>query len=174
MRDNLRYPIGQFVKPAVISKAEVANWIEVIATFPEKLQNEIETLADNLLETPYREGGWTLRQVVHHCADSHINAFIRFKLALTEDNPVIKPYDEALWAHLGDSKSLPVAYSLSILKGLHYRWHVILKNMDDEKLKRKYTHPEHGREFTLDEAIGMYAWHCNHHLAHIKLISKNS
>jgi len=171
---NLKYPIGHFVNPVLISRAELVNWIEIIGRFPEVLQNEMETLSDTLLDTPYREGGWTIRQVVHHCADSHINAFIRFKLALTEDNPVIKPYNEALWAEISDSKSLPVEFSLSILKGLHYRWYVVLKNMDDEMLKRKYTHPEHGTEFTLEEAIGMYAWHCNHHLAHIKLVKHQS
>ncbi|QQX78127.1 MULTISPECIES: YfiT family bacillithiol transferase [Aequorivita] len=171
---NLKYPIGHFVKPVLISRAELVNWIEIIETFPEVLQSEIETLADNLLDTPYREGGWTVRQVVHHCADSHINAFIRFKLALTEDNPVIKPYNEALWAEISDSKSLPVEFSLSILKGLHYRWYFILKNTDDDMFKRKYTHPEHGTEFTLEEAIGMYAWHCSHHLAHIKLVKHQS
>ncbi|WP_353959581.1 DinB family protein [Aequorivita aurantiaca] len=112
--------------------------------------------------------------MVHHFADSHINAFIRFKLALTEDNPCIKPYNEALWAEMSDSKTFPVEFSLSILKGLHCRWYVILKNMDDGMLKRKYTHPEHGTEFTLEEAIGMYAWHCNHHLTHIKLIKHKS
>lgn len=175
MKDhNLKYPIGQFVKPLVITKAELENWTEVIGAFLEVLRNEIEPMPDYLLDTPYREGGWTVRQVIHHCADSHINAFIRFKLALTEDNPVIKPYNEALWAELGDSKSLPVEFSLSILKGLHHRWYVVLKNMDDEMLKRKYTHPEHGTEFTLEEAIGMYAWHCNHHLAHIKLVSNKN
>ncbi len=175
MKDqNLKYPIGQFVKPLVISKEELKSWIEIIGAFPEILQEEIKPMSDNLLDTPYREGGWTARQVVHHCADSHINAFVRFKLALTEDNPVIKPYNEALWAELSDSKFLPVEFSLSILRGLHHRWYVVLRNMDDKMLKRKYTHPEHGTELLLEEAIGMYAWHCNHHLAHIKLVNQNS
>lgn len=116
----LKYPIGQFDKPAVITRHVLENWIETIGSFPELLSLEVALLTDEQLDTPYREGGWTIRQVVHHCADSHINAFIRFKLALTEDNPVIKPYEEALWAELSDSKSLPVASSLFILKGLHY------------------------------------------------------
>lgn len=103
-----------------------------------------------------------------------MNAFVRFKLALTEDNPVIKPYDEALWAELSDSKSLPVASSLLTLKGLHYRWHILLKSLDGDSLKRKYAHPEHGQEFALDEAIGMYAWHCNHHLAHVKSVTRRN
>jgi hypothetical protein len=171
---NLRYPIGQFDKPPVITTHVLENWIETIGSFPELLSFEVALLADEQLDTPYREGGWTIRQVVHHCADSHMNAFARFKLALTEDNPVIKPYNEALWAELSDSKSLPVAPSLFTLKGLHYRWYNLLKNLDKESLKRKYTHPEHGQEFTLDEAIGMYAWHCSHHLAHVKSVKRRN
>ncbi len=170
----LRYPIGQFDKPPVITTNILENWIETIGSFPELLSLEVALLSDEQLDTPYREGGWTIRQVVHHCADSHMNAFVRFKLALTEDNPVIKPYDEASWAELSDSKSLPVAPSLIILKGLHYRWHTLLKSLDEESLKRKYTHPEHGQEFALDEAIGMYAWHCNHHLAHVKSVTRRN
>jgi len=170
----LRYPIGQFDKPTVITRHVIEKWIETIGSFPELLSFEVALLADKQLDTPYREGGWTIRQVVHHCADSHMNAFVRFKLALTEDNPVIKPYDEASWAELSDSKSLPVASSLFILKGLHYRWRTLLKSLDEESLKRKYTHPEHGQEFALDEAIGMYAWHCNHHLAHVKSVTRRN
>ena len=170
----LRYPIGQFDKPTVITRRVIEKWIETIGSFPELLSFEVALLADKQLDTPYREGGWTIRQVVHHCADSHMNAFVRFKLALTEDNPVIKPYDEASWAELSDSKSLPVASSLFILKGLHYRWRTLLKSLDEESLKRKYTHPEHGQEFALDEAIGMYAWHCNHHLAHVKFVTRRN
>jgi len=169
---NLRYPIGKFDKPPVITTHVIENWIETIGSFPELLSLEVALLADEQLDIPYREGGWTIRQVVHHCADSHMNAFVRFKLALTEDNPVIKPYNEALWAELSDSTSLPVASSLFILKGLHYRWYRLLKNLDGASLKRKYTHPEHGQEFALDEVIGMYAWHCSHHLAHIKSVKR--
>ena len=171
---NLKYPIGHFVKPKHITPDDINNWIEIIGSFPKVLQKEVISIPDDFLDTPYRENGWTVRQVVHHCADSHINAFIRFKLALTEDNPIIKPYNEALWAELSDSKFLPIQSSLSVLEGLHYRWYILLKNMDDEMLKRKYTHPEHGTEFTLDEAAGMYDWHCNHHFAHIKLVSQKS
>jgi hypothetical protein len=168
---DLKYPIGHFVKPEHITPDHINNWIETIGSFPKVLQKEVISIPDDFLDMPYRENGWTVRQVVHHCADSHINAFIRFKLALTEDNPIIKPYDEALWSELDDSKRLPVELSLSILRGLHSRWHSILKNLDKADFKRIYTHPEHQKEFTLDEATGMYAWHCNHHLAHIKLVS---
>ena len=169
---HLKYPIGQFNKPLVITPDIIESWIETIGSFPELLSLEVALLTDEQLDTPYRQGGWTARQVVHHCADSHMNAFVRFKLALTEDNPLIKPYHEALWAELDDSKSLPVAHSLSILKGLHYSWHVLLKSIDNDSLKKKYTHPEHGQEFALDEAIGMYAWHCSHHLAHVKSVKR--
>lgn len=168
---NVQYPIGQLVKPSVISNVELHNWMEIIRAFPEALKNETVSMPDNLLDTPYREGGWTVRQVVHHCADSHINAFIRFKLALTADNPVITPYKEARWAELSDSKSSPIQSSLAVLEGLHDRWYMLLKNMDDDMLKRSYIHPEYGTEFTLEEATGRYAWHCNHHLAHIQLVT---
>lgn len=169
---HLKYPIGKFDKPPVLTTQLVENWIETVGSLRELLSFEVALLSDEQLDTPYREGGWTIRQVVHHCADSHMNAFVRFKLALTEDNPIIKPYNEALWAELSDGKSLPVASSLFTLKGLHYRWYSLLKNLDKESLKRKYIHPEHGQEFTLDEAIGMYAWHCSHHLAHIKSVKR--
>ncbi|MEC3881621.1 YfiT family bacillithiol transferase [Parapedobacter sp. 10938] len=169
---NLRYPIGEFDKPAVITIPVLENWIETIGSFPGFLGLEVVMLTDEQLDTPYRTGGWTIRQVVHHCADSHMNAFARFKFALTEENSVIKPYKEALWAELYDSRSLPVASSLSILKGLHQRWYQLLKSLDEASLKRKYIHPERGQEFALDVAIGMYAWHSSHHLAHIKSIKR--
>lgn len=168
---NLKYPIGKFIKPPNISTAILENWIEIIKSFPEAIKSETETKSDTFLDTPYREGGWTVRQVVHHCADSHMHAFIRFKLALTEDNPIIKPYNEALWAELYDSKFLPIQSSLTILEGVHYRWYMLLKNLDKFLLKRNYIHPEHTTAYTLEEAIGMYAWHCKHHLAHIQLVS---
>lgn len=167
---NLRYPIGQFIKPANIEQSHLDDWIETIGSFPEMLDNILEIISESQLDIPYRKDGWTVRQVVHHCADSHINAFIRFKLAITENNPVIKPYEESLWAELNDSKYQPINSSLFIIKGVHHRWYVLLKSLDENTLKRKYIHPEHGREFTLEEAIGMYSWHCQHHLAHIKSI----
>jgi len=124
------------------------------------------------MDTPYREGGWTLRQVVHHCADSHMNAFCRFKLAMTEEKPVIKPYEEARWAALADSKNLPVDASLAILKGLHERWTVLMKSLREAERHRTFIHPEHGREISLQETIGLYAWHGEHHLAHITSLKK--
>ncbi|WP_240768519.1 YfiT family bacillithiol transferase [Olivibacter sp. XZL3] len=170
---DLRYPIGQFEKPNLIGKQELSSWMETIALFPKEIAQEVTTLTDEQLDTPYRDGGWTVRQVVHHCADSHMNAFIRFKLALTETDPIIKPYHEALWAELPDSK-IHLEPSLNLLKGLHERWSKLLESLDDEDLKRTYVHPEQGRPIPLDEVIGMYAWHCNHHLAHIIVLKKNN
>ncbi|RXK86090.1 YfiT family bacillithiol transferase [Filimonas effusa] len=162
-----RYPIGQFEKPSVISAEQLNAWIQTIAAFPAKLKAEVITLNDEQLNTPYRQDGWTIRQVVHHTADSHINAFTRFKLTLTEDLPVIKPYDEPLWAELADSKNYPIQSSLLILAGLHDRWTALLHTLGPNELKRCYVHPAHGKHVSLEEAIGMYAWHSQHHLAHI-------
>ncbi len=168
---DLRYPIGRFKKPKLITKQELSSCIGVIAGFPQEINKEVLSLTDEQLDTPYRKDGWTVRQVVHHCADSHMNAFIRFKLALTETNPVIKPYREALWAALPDSTT-HLAPSLSLLKGLHERWGILLESLDDGDLKRAYVHPEHGRPVPLGEVVALYAWHCKHHLAHIRLVSR--
>ena len=165
--DNKRYPIGQFEKPDIISQTLITEWISTIAAFTEDLGKQVEHLSDAQLDTPYRENGWTLRQVVHHCADSHMNAFCRIKLALTEDNPVIKPYFEDRWAELADSKSIPISASISILNGLHLRWTILLNSISAGNLKRTFVHPEHNGKVEIAEAIGMYAWHCKHHLAHI-------
>ncbi|HWS60267.1 MAG TPA: putative metal-dependent hydrolase, partial [Flavobacterium sp.] len=119
------------------------------------------------LNTQYRLEGWTIRQVVHHCADSHMNSLTRLKLALTEDKPTIKPYREELWAELPDSKNLPLESSLKMLEGIHYRWSILLNNLTKEHRERTFIHPNKGKEFRIDENIGLYAWHCNHHLAHI-------
>ena len=119
------------------------------------------------LDTPYRDGGWSVRQVVHHIADSHINSIVRFKLALTEDTPTIRPYDEALWAELGDARSAPVELSLALIDALHARWAVMLRGMTAEDFKRTFHHPEHDRTFPLDRTLAMYAWHGKHHIAHI-------
>lgn len=164
---NERYPIGQFEKPAVIDHTVLSGWIQVITQYPDRLKAEVQKLTEEQLDTPYRTGGWTIRQVVNHTADSHMNAFIRIKLALTENLPVIKPYEEALWAELPDSKNYPIHASLSILEGLHNRWQVLLTALTDAQLKRCFVHPEHGKQISIEEAIGMYSWHCKHHLAHI-------
>jgi len=170
--EELKYPVGHYQKPNVFTKEILAEAISVIEQFPKKIKQEVENLSDEQLDTPYRPGGWTLRQVVHHCADSHMNAFIRIKLALTETTPTIKPYAEALWAELADGKTLPIHPSLSIIENVHLRWVTVLKNMKDEEFERGFIHPEKSKELSLHESTGMYAWHCKHHLAHITELKK--
>ncbi|WP_026672024.1 YfiT family bacillithiol transferase [Alkalihalobacterium bogoriense] len=160
-----RYPIGMFEYKGEISKKDREQWIEDIAQLPGKLRNAVEHLSDDELNQPYREGGWTIRQVVHHIADSHMNAFIRFKLALTETSPTIKPYKEAEWANLPDVSSTPIGISLSLIEALHTRWVFLLRS--DLDFSRTFIHPESESVNRLDYTIGMYAWHGNHHLAHI-------
>lgn len=133
---------------------------------PERLKAAVSGLSDAQLDTPYREGGWTVRQVVHHLADSHANSVIRFKLALTEDWPTIKPYDEAAWAKLPDSKSLPIESSMTFIEGMHERWVALLEAMTEADFERGFVHPEHGRQ-SLATALAIYAWHSRHHVAHI-------
>jgi len=168
-----KYPVGEFEKPSEITGKHLSDWISEIELFPEKLKKEVEGLNDEQLDIPYRNGGWTIRQLVHHCADSHSNASMRFKLALTEDKPVIKPYFEARWAELPDSREMPVEISLRILEGLHARWVYLLKKLTTEDWQKFYLHLEFdGKKFALDEAAGMYAWHSRHHLAHIINLKK--
>jgi len=171
--EKLKFPIGLYEKPSVISSDILKNYILDISTFPTRLRNEVAGLSEQQLDTPYREGGWTIRQVVHHCADSHMNSLIRFKLALTEDKPTIKSYFEERWAELEDSKNMPIEPSLKLLEGLHERWTILLQRLTKEQLERSFIHPEHGKEFRIDENIGVYAWHCNHHLAHITELKKS-
>ncbi len=163
----LKFPIGHFQKPEIISKEILLKWIVDITTFPERLKTEVKHLTNEQLNTPYRPDGWTIRQVVHHCADSHMNSLTRLKLTLTEDRPTVRPYFEDRWAELIDSKDFPIDSSIKILEGLHQRWAILLNNLTDIELTKTYYHPEQKKEFTVDEYIGLYAWHCNHHLAHI-------
>jgi len=163
---DLRFPIGRFQAPATITAATRAEWIETLAAAPAKYRAAVAKLTDEQLDTPYRPGGWTIRQVIHHVPDSHMNAYVRFRLALTEDTPTIKPYAEALWAELSDAKSSPAALSLDLLEALHTRWVVLLSAMTPEQFQRKFNHPE-GGVGTLERTLGIYAWHCDHHLAHI-------
>ncbi|ASS49493.1 MAG: metal-dependent hydrolase [Candidatus Fluviicola riflensis] len=165
--EKLKFPIGQFDKPTTITHDILEQWIDDISTFPARLTSEVIHLTDEQLDTHYRPDGWTIRQVVHHCADSHMNSLTRLKLTLTEDGPTIKPYFEERWAELADTKNMPIQSSLKMLEGIHERWTVLLKNLTDENYKQVFIHPEHGKTFRIDENIGVYAWHCNHHLAHI-------
>jgi hypothetical protein len=170
--EHLRFPIGHFICPEKITKSQITTWVSVIEQFPSELSRLLVKASEAQLDTPYREGGWTVRQVVHHCADSHINSFCRFKLALTEDKPTIKPYEEHLWAELADSKTMPIAPSLQILKGVHARWFVLLQSLSETDLQRSFFHPSNQKITTLAEGIGLYAWHCKHHAAHVGLVVK--
>ena len=172
--NELKYPIGEFRKPSTITKEILKTWISDIASFPNRLSNEVLTLSDEQLDTPYRPDGWTIRQVVHHCADSHMNSLTRFKLTLTEDKPTIKPYYEERWAELADSKHMPIEPSLKMIEGIHERWSVLLNKLLESDYSKIFIHPEHGKEFRIDENMGIYAWHCNHHLAHITETKKRN
>jgi hypothetical protein len=165
--EQLRYPIGKWNRPETSDPATLARDIATIAAFPGKLHSATADLSDEQLDTPYRPGGWTVRQVVHHCADSHMNAYVRCKLALTEENPTVKPYFEDRWAELEDGKKLPVGFSLRLLNALHTRWDVLLRSLNGAQLQRSYIHPEHGTEFRLFQVISLYAWHSEHHLRHV-------
>jgi hypothetical protein len=167
--NDLRYPIGKFRAPEAISTLDRARYVETIASAPARLREAVSGLSKAQLDTPYREDGWTVRQVVHHVPESHMNAYIRFKLALTETDPVVKPYDEAAWARLNDIAVAPLETSLGLLDCLHQRWVILMRGMSDEDWKRRYIHPESDRGvMVLDHTLAMYAWHCDHHLAHVK------
>lgn len=163
MNSDPRFPVGKFDAAAYPSRSENINTIK---NLPANIATAIDGLADEQLDTPYRDGGWTLRQTVHHMADSHINSLCRFKLALTEDEPpTIRPYYEDRWAELPDSK-LPVDASLKIIEGVHERWGQLLDSMSDEQFEREFIHPETGT-WTLEKVLALYAWHSRHHTAHI-------
>ena len=163
-----RYPIGKFSSPSIITEEILQNWIQTLEHFPTRLENLVKDLSEVQLDTPYREDGWTLRQVVHHCADSHHHSYIRFKWALTEENPVIKAYDEADWAELFDTKTAPIEISLLHLKAVHAKLVYLLKGLSDKDLQKSFVHPETNETVVLSKNIGIYAWHCNHHFAHIE------
>ena len=166
-----RYPTGKFAPQEQYTAAEVLSNIDRIAALPARLEAALQGLSDTRLDTPYREGGWTLRQVVHHIADSHMNAYIRVKWTLTEDSPVIKAYDEKAWAETPEMREPPVV-SLHLLKALHTRWVLLLKALTPEMLQRKFIHPETKKQAPLDRIIAMYAWHGEHHLGHITALKK--
>jgi uncharacterized damage-inducible protein DinB len=166
-----RFPIGKYQTPADITPAKRAEAIREIAATPEKVRSAVNGLTDAQLETPYRDGGWTLRQVVHHLADSHMNAYIRWRLALTETEPTIKPYEESAWAKLEDAAHAPAEVSLMLLAPLHERWVCLLRSLKDQDFARTFRHPEHGVR-TLDWMLFLYAWHGNHHTTHITELRK--
>ncbi|RKR81451.1 DinB family protein [Mucilaginibacter gracilis] len=164
--DSQKYPIGKFTAPASYTQQQMLQWIDDIKTLPGRLHQALMGLTETQMDTPYRPGGWTIRQVVHHVADSHANAFIRLKWALTEENPTIKAYEEGEWALLPDYK-LPIEPTLRMLEGLHLRWVAILETLDDDQWNRTFVHPASGEVIPVRKLLGLYAWHGNHHLAHI-------
>lgn len=167
IENDPRYPIGKY-EPQPFSIETKVSWLADIKFLPQAVEHAIQNLDEAQLQTPYREGGWTVHQLVHHIADSHINAICRFKLALTEDNPTIKTYDESAWVELNDVKKLPINISITLLHALHARWYEALKYVtDDEWNNRTIYHPEHKKTMRLWYLLGMYAWHCRHHVAHI-------
>jgi len=163
---DLRYPIGKFNYTEPLTEENRQAFLNDIAQAPAHLRSAVKKLSQAQLDTPYRPGGWTVRQVIHHLPDSHMNAFIRFKLALTEDEPTIKPYAEDRWAQLGDVAATPIDTSLCLLECLHQRWMNVLRSLSPEQWKRTFRHPELG-VMTLDKSLAMYAWHGRHHVAHI-------
>ncbi len=165
--NQLRYPIGPFLFEGNNSAAHREQWIGEISLAPGFLRAAVAGLTPVQLDTPYRDNGWTVRQVVHHLPDSHLNAYTRIKLALTEREPTIKPYDEARWAELPDARVGNIEPSLSLLESLHQRWTMLLRQLSPVDFDRPYRHPEHGRIFIIDEVLAMYAWHGRHHVAHI-------
>ncbi len=164
--ETLKYPIGKYIEQP-FSTPQLKEWLLDIQALPQQIENAVSNLDEAQLHTPYRPEGWTVHQLVHHVADSHMNAYIRFKLGLTENNPSIKPYEEKEWAKMSDTKNLPINISITLLFALHYRWHEILKNISDADWKRTVYHPEQKKDIILWALLGMYAWHGKHHVAHI-------
>jgi hypothetical protein len=165
---DLRYPVGKFQATENPDTATIKGWIRLIADFPSQVRAEVSRLDETQLNWRYRPEGWSIRQVVHHCADSHINAVCRFKFALTENGPTIKPYHEAAWAELPDVVHTPITASLTLLDGLHMRWATLLSHLIEADYQRFFIHPEHGKVFSMTLAMDHYQWHCRHHLGHIR------
>jgi hypothetical protein len=166
--DSVRYPVGKYEKPDKVLKSDISRWRKEIERLPRDLKKLVAGWNNEQLDSPYRDGGWTVRQVIHHLADSHINAYCRIKWALTEDNPTVKPYEEKLWAELSDARTADIKSSLQILTGIHKRWGLAIRAMSKEDYKRTFFHPVNGSNQSIGEIIGMYAWHGRHHLAHIQ------
>ncbi|QOW09375.1 putative metal-dependent hydrolase [Kaistella flava (ex Peng et al. 2021)] len=169
--DNLehkKYPIGKFQEPKKITDQDIDSHIRTIKDFPSKLKHVVENWNADQLDTQYREGGWTIRQLINHLSDSSMNSYMRFKLALTEDNPTIKSYDEQQWAELQDSFTIDVKPAFQMLKGIHKRWVYELKSLTNKEYESTYHHPDQNKDITLKESLAFCAWHCDHHFAHIQ------
>ena len=170
--EELKYPIGKVKLPDLILTENIKTWISILDETPGKLKYLVRNLNEKQLDTPYREGGWTIRQVLHHLVDSHMNSYIRFKWTLTEEEPVIKAYYEERWAELNDSREGPVDLALQALEALHTKWTYLLRGLDSDQLKRCFIHPESNSKVSLEQNIGIYAWHSEHHYAHIEQLMK--
>ncbi|OLN21492.1 metal-dependent hydrolase [Domibacillus antri] len=168
---ELRYPIGRFIIPENITDSQRQQWIQEIREAPGQLRKSVKDLTKEQTDTPYREGGWTIRQVVHHISDSHLNGYVRFKLALTEEQPLIRGYIQEKWANLEDTKKTPLEVSISLLESLHERWIVLLNSLQRQDFMKEFNHPESGLA-TLETALGLYAWHGRHHIAQITSLRK--
>lgn len=171
--EALKYPVGKFQRPELFDKKVISDFISILEDFPSKIKQLTENLTVEELNWPYRPEGWTVKQVVHHCADSHMNSLVRFKWTLTEDTPTIKAYEEANWARLVDSQQDDISTSLNFLSALHAKWVFLLKNLSEEEYNRAFIHPEHGKKVNLKMNLAIYAWHCRHHLAHIEQALKH-
>lgn len=169
--EDLRYPIGKFAAQESHTSEDLNNFIQRIQSLPNRLESASKDLTDSQLDTPYRDGGWTVRQVIHHIADSHMNAYIRVKWMLTESTPLIKAYDEKAWAQTGETLAAP-AISISLLQSLHAKWCVLLRTLTHDQLQKQFIHPDTRKHVALHNLIGMYAWHGDHHLAHIAELKK--
>jgi hypothetical protein len=169
--EDLQYPVGNFNWPDSVSEEQLRQWTDEIAAAPAQLRTAVSGLSPQQIDTPYRPGGWTVRQVVHHVPDSHLNSYVRFRLALTEQEPIIKPYDEKQWAELPDSRTAPMDVSLSLLESLHGRWTLLLRSLTPPDWKRTFRHPELGL-VTLEQNAALYAWHGRHHVAHISSLRR--
>ncbi len=167
-QNDLKYPIGNFVPPDHVSVNDREKFIDNLDALPGQLTAVVASLTEDQLDTPYRDGGWTVRQVVHHLPDSHLNCYIRFKWALTETQPRIKAYDEKAWAKLPDALEAPVTLSLSLLESIHNRWVYLLKNLNEDDWSKSFEHPETNKTVPLDINLALYSWHGKHHLAHIE------
>lgn len=168
----LKYPIGRFEPPSNINPETRAEWIETLEQFPSKLSQSVDSWTDSQFNTPYREGGWSVKELIHHISDSHMNAMRRFKLGLTENNPKIKTYDQDAWSSLADYQQLDASVSISIIEGIHKRLCCVLKSLGDVEFKRTIFHPEMNKSLTLEKLLALYAWHSKHHLAQIEQLKE--
>jgi len=172
--ESLQYPIGRMSIPEIISEKDIQEWVIDLETVPQQLYEVLQNVSEEQLQLTYRPGAWTIQQLVHHLADAHMNSFIRIKLALTENVPTVKPFDENLWVLTPDSKTCSYEYGLKLLEGVHYRMVHLIKNLTRDELNKTYYHPDSQKNITIKETLGIYAWHARHHLAHIKLALNQS